>query len=346
MRLLLTADPEVPVPPIHYGGIERIVDALVRFYVDAGHEVCLLSHPESRAPATRLVGWPGRSSTGMWNALQNATALHRTARDFGAEIVHSFSRLAYLAPLLPAKLPKLMSYQRHTGGRQISWAARAAGRSLRFTGCSEFICRMGRPAGGVWDAIPNFVETAKIDFVPHVPNDAPLVFLSRVESIKGPDVAIAVARASGRRLVIAGNHATDGAEGVFWNEQIAPHLGQDGIEYVGPVNDAEKYQLLGGAAALIVPIRWDEPFGIVFPEALAAGTPVISCARGALPEIIDPGRTGFFMKTVDEGVDAVRRLSDINRAACRRIAEERFTVITCANRYLELYRDLIATVCS
>jgi glycosyltransferase involved in cell wall biosynthesis len=274
--------------------------------------------------------------------LRNAFALHRSVRAFRPDVLHSFSRLAYLLPLLPSRLPKLMSYQRHTGGRQISLAARLGRESLRFTGCSEFISGMGRAAGGTWHAIPNFIEPDRISFVARVPADAPLVFLSRVESIKGPDLAIAVARAAGRKLVIAGNRATTGSEGEYWDRAIAPHLGRDGVEYIGEVDDRKKNDLLGRAAALLVPVQWDEPFGIVFAEALAAGTPVITCARGALPEIVEEGRTGFFMRDVADGTAAVRRLDELDRAACRRAAEDRFSLLVCGSRYLALYDGMIA----
>ena len=330
----------IPVPPVGYGGIERIVDALLRHYRAAGHTVGLVAHPASTTPADALFPWPGPTATGRLDTLRNAFALRRAARTFRPDLVHSFSRLAYLLPLLPTRLPKLMSYQRHTGPRQIAWATRLGGASVRFTGCSEFICSMGRPGGGEWHAIPNFAEIGKIDFVPTVPSDAPLVFLSRVEAIKGPELAIAVARATGRRLLIAGNRAASGPQLDFWQREIAPHLGRDGIEYVGEVNDAQKNDLLGRAAAMIVPIQWDEPFGIVFAEALAAGTPVITCARGALPEIIREGQNGFFMHTVEEGCRAVRRLGEIDRATCRRDAEERFSLAVCAARYLELYATM------
>ena len=343
MRILITADPEIPVPPIGYGGIERIVDALVRHFRAQGHAVGLVAHRESTSPADAVFAWPGASSRGRLNFLRNALALRRAVRTFQPDVLHSFSRLAYLLPVLRSPLPKVMSYQRHTGGRQLAWAARTAGATLRFTGCSEFICRMGRPAGGEWHAIPNFIEPAKIPFVPAVPADAPLVFLSRVESIKGPDLAIAIARGAGRRLEIAGNRATSGAEGEFWERSIAPHLGRDGIVHVGEVDDAKKAVLLGRAAALVVPVQWDEPFGIVFAEALAAGTPVISCARGALPEIVQPGRTGFLINTVEEGIAAVGRLATLDRAACRNAAETRFSVEACAARYLALYSSF-ATV--
>jgi glycosyltransferase involved in cell wall biosynthesis len=247
-----------------------------------------------------------------------------------------------MIPLLRTRLPKVMSYQRHTGGRQIGLAARLGGRTLRFTGCSKYICRLASPAGGVWRPIPNFVEPDKYPFVAGVPADAPLLFLSRVESIKGPDIAIAVARAAGRRLIIAGNRAERGLEREFWDKAVAPHLGKDGIEWVGEVGDARKRDLLAQAAALIVPIRWDEPFGIVFVEALAVGCPVISCPRGAVPEIVEDGRTGVFIRTVEDGVAAVGRLAGLDRAACRKAVVERFSASICAGQYVDLYREMLA----
>lgn len=342
MRLLLTCDPIIPVPPQGYGGIERIVDALIRYYREAGHTVALLAHPDSSAPVDEQFTWGDLSINGTLPTVRNALALRRAVRTFRPDVVHSFSRLGYLLPTLLSRQPVVMSYQRHTGGRQIALAARLGGRSLRFTGCSEFICGMGRPHGGDWDAVPNFVELEKLDFVPSVAADAPLVFLSRVDDIKGPDLAIAIARRAGRRLLIAGNHAASGPQADFFQREVAPHLGKDGIEWIGEVGDVRKNELLGQAAAMIVPIRWNEPFGIVFPEALACGTPVITCARGALPEILDEGRTGFFITGVEDGVTAVQRLPQLSRAACRQAAEKRFSLGVVAPRYLDIYRSMLS----
>lgn len=343
MRILLTADPMIPVPPKGYGGIERIIDSLIRHLRRNGNQVGLLAHPDSTPAVDASYHWPDLRIHGASATLRNTLALRRATADFQPAVVHSFSRLVYLLPLLLARQPTLMSYQRHTGGRQISLASRLGRGRLHFTGCSEFICRMGRPSGGIWHAVPNFVEAQTYDFVPAVAPDAPLVFLSRVESMKGPDLAIAVARASGRRLLLAGNRAESGPQRAFWDRAVAPHLGRDGIEWVGEVDDRQKNALLGRAAAMIVPIQWDEPFGIVFPEALACGTPVITCRRGALPEIITEGRTGFFMASVAEGAAAVARLHTIDRAACRRVAEELFSLEVCAAQYETLYGNLIAT---
>lgn len=341
MKILLTCDPMIPVPPVGYGGIERIVDALIRHYNAAGHATALLAHADSTAPAVRVFAWRDPRITGVMPTLRNALALRQAVADFQPDVVHSFSRLGYLLPTLATRQPVVMSYQRHTGGRQLALAARLGGRTLRFTGCSDFICRMGRPQGGDWTAIPNFVELEKFTFVPQVPADAPLVFLSRVDDIKGPDLAIAIARRAGRRLLIAGNHATTGPQADFFRREVEPHLGRDGVEWIGEVDDTRKNELLGRAAAMIVPIRWNEPFGIVFPEALACGTPVITCARGALPEIIEEGRTGFFITGVDDGVAAVQRLAELDRTACRGAAEERFSLATVAPHYLDVYRSLV-----
>jgi glycosyltransferase involved in cell wall biosynthesis len=184
------------------------------------------------------------------------------------------------------------------------------------------------------------VELDKISFSPEVPRDAPLVFLSRIESIKGPDLAIDIARASGRRLILAGNRASSGPEQEFWSKRIEPQIGRNGIEWIGEVNDAQKNSLLGQAAALVVPIRWDEPFGIVFAEALAAGTPVITCARGAAPEIVVEGKTGYFVSTTQEGASAVARLGEIGRANCRQAAEDRFSSVACARKYLSVFEEM------
>jgi glycosyltransferase involved in cell wall biosynthesis len=233
-----------------------------------------------------------------------------------------------------------MSYQREPSLRTVGLAARlAAPGILTFTGCSAYIAGLGRRGGGVWYAVPNFVDTKEFTFRGAVENDAPMVFLSRVESIKGADLAIAIARRAGVHLLIAGNHADSGPEADYWRQRIAPEIGKAGIEYLGPVDDRQKNELLGRARAMLVPIQWNEPFGIVFAEALACGTPVISCPRGALPEIVRSGREGFLIETIEEGVEAVRRIGSVDRVACRNRAERHFSVNAVLGRYLDLYRN-------
>jgi glycosyltransferase involved in cell wall biosynthesis len=260
---------------------------------------------------------------------------------FKPHILHSFARILYLLPIIRGGLPKIMSYGREPTSRTVYLGSALADGSLSFTGCSEYICSRGRPSGGAWRAIHNFVDTNLYQFQPKITADAPLVFLSRVERIKGAHTAIAVARRAGRRLIIAGNHAVSGPESDYWIREIAPKLG-DGVKYIGPVDDAQKNALLGGAAAMIVPIEWNEPFGIVFAEALACGTPVISCPRGALPEIVRPGVDGFLVNSIEEACDAVANLDKIDRIACRQRAEECFSVRVVVDQYERLYSERIA----
>jgi glycosyltransferase involved in cell wall biosynthesis len=341
LRILLTADPELPVPPLTYGGIERIVDYLLRGLRHRDHAVALVAHAESTAPVERLFAWPGKQSLKTTDAVRNTLTLTRAIRAFKPDLIHSFSRLLYLLPMMPRAIPKLMSFQRNPSRRTVSWSARLGRGSLRFSGCSDYICELGRRSGGQWATVHNFVELERYTFTPAVPADAPLVFLSRIERIKGAHLAIEAARRAGRPLLIAGNHATEGETGRYWQEEIEPHLGRDGIEYVGPVDDRKKNELLGQARAMLVPVQWDEPFGIVFVESLACGTPVISCPCGALPEIIREGREGFLCRTVEEMTDAVRHLDRIDRAACRERVETAFSAEVIVERYERLYREWV-----
>ncbi len=340
MRILITADPELPVPPKFYGGIERIVDLLVTQMYARGHTVGLVAHRKSSSSVKKLFAWPGLHSQNKIDILRNTATLWTAVQQFQPDLIHSFSRIFYLLPLLKSSLPKVMSYQRQPSRRTVKWGVKLAQGNLTFTGCSEHICRQGKAAGGVWHPIHNCVNLEKYTFQPTVFSDAPLVFLSRVERIKGAHTAIAVAKKTGRRLLIAGNYSTTGKKRSYWEEAILPHLGKDGIEYVGIVNDRQKNALLGKALALIVPIEWEEPFGIVFAEALACGTPVISCPRGALPEIVRQGIEGYLVNSMEEACRAVKNLSQINRYDCRQRVEQCFSASIIVDKYEQLYYSL------
>ena len=344
MRILLTADPGVPVPPTLYGGIERIVDGLAKELRRRGHQIGLVASVGSECSVDLFRPWPYTRPNTRSEHLRHMRFLRATARSWKPDVVHSFSRLGYLLGALCAGFPGIMSYQRYTGGQRIRWMTRFAGRRLSFTGCSQFIASMGKDWGGEWRAIPNFVDATRYTYRETVTADAPLVFLSRVERIKGVHHAIAIAKQAGRRLVIAGNHADDGSEGEYWRSEILPHIGKNGVTYIGQVNDAQKNELLGKALALIVPIEWEEPFGIVFIEALACGTPVISCPRGALPEIVRDGLEGFLIQEVGYGVRAVDQVSKISRLACRRRAEESFSAPVVVDQYVQLYDEAVARI--
>jgi glycosyltransferase involved in cell wall biosynthesis len=343
MRILISADPEIPVPPRAYGGIERIINALAKALSTRGHEVGLAAHPLSTCKVNAFFPWAGGRSRSGVDTLQNMHVLQKAVRAFQPHVLHSFSRILYMALLAGNSLPKIMCFQREPTPRTVFLAAKLFNDSLSFTGVSEYISRKGRRAGGDWRTVYNFVDTDIYNFEPRVNQDAPLVFLSRIERIKGPHTAIAVARRTGRRLIIAGNHATSGPEFDYWTTEILPHLG-GAIEYVGPVDDQQKNILLGQAAALVVPIEWNEPFGIVFAEALACGTPVISCPRGALPEIIRHGFDGFLVTTIEEACTAVTQISRIDRRDCRKRVEDRFSARVISDQYEQLYEQRLGAV--
>jgi glycosyltransferase involved in cell wall biosynthesis len=338
MRIALTADPELPVPPIHYGGIERIVHLLAEGLVARGHEVTLIAHPDSNTSA-KLV--PYRSSD--WNSrmgkLANIALVFRTIAPEKFDIIHSHSRLAYLLPTLGMRIPKLMSYQRKITPRSVVWARRLAGDTIEFSAVSHAMLEEVQHLAP-WHVVYNGVPTATYTFRAEVEQNAPLVFLGRIEPIKGAHLAIEIAQRSGTPLVIAGNIPGEHQE--YFQSQIAPHLDGTFISYVGPVNDAEKNSLLGCARAFLMPILWEEPFGIVMAEALACGTPVIGLNRGSVPEVLSDGVTGLVCSDVNEMVQAVGRVDQLDRAACRARAAAMFSEDTVVEGFLEIYRRLLA----
>lgn len=336
MRIVVTADPELPVPPVLYGGIERVVGSLVDGLVERGHEVALVAHPASRTGAA-LVPYSGQHSWRRSDTLWNAVTVARAYLAWRPHVIHSFGRLAYLAPLLPLRLPKVMSYQRPVTRSRVEWAHWVSRGSLRFTGCSHHLIEPVRDVGD-WRVLYNSVPTDRFEFAAAVQPDAPLVFLGRIEAIKGTHLAIEVARRSGRQLVIAGTVADE--HETYFREEIAPHVDGQAVVYVGPVDDAAKNEILSRAAALLMPVLWDEPFGIVMAEALACGTPVVGFARGAVPEVVHNGVTGFVCGSVDAMVEAVARSGALSREACRRTAEARFSVESLVSSCESMYESM------
>lgn len=344
LHVAITADPYLPVPPRLYGGIERVLDFLVRGLTDRGHRVTLFAHPESAVPATLVpYGSPPHftrldRAKELW---QVGAELWRRRHEF--DLIHSFGRLAALAPVLGARgLPKIQSYQRDgLPWRSIRTARRLARTSIRFTACSSNVYR-GLPASdgsfGQWHTIFNGVDLAKYAFRMRVADDAPLAFLGRLEPIKGAHNAIAIAKAAGRRLTIAGNCVPECME--YFESEIAPHLDGDRVQYVGPVDDRVKNALLSDAAALLMPIEWEEPFGIVMAEAMACGTPVVGLARGSVHEVVRDGINGYVCRDVADAVSAVAKLGTIDRSAVRDDCVRRFSSTVVVAAYERLYMDL------
>jgi len=166
-----------------------------------------------------------------------------------------------------------------------------------------------------------------------------LAFLGRVSPEKGLDRAIEIARRTGHRLRVAAK--IDRADHDYFTATIAPLMRQPHVEFLGEIDERAKQELLGGALALVFPIDWPEPFGMVMVEALACGTPVIASRAGAVPEVIDHGVTGFICDDLDQAVAAVSRVHKLSRATCRRVFEQRFTAARMTQDYVSIYRRLL-----
>ena len=339
LRIAITADPEIPVPPRFYGGIERVISMLCDGLVQQGHDVTLFAQRES-AVRCRLVPYPGSSSASLRDTIRHMLLVRNEARGGRFDLVHSFGRLAYLLPLLPLSLPKLMSYQRAISPRSVRLGRLLSHGTLAFSAISHSMLS-GLRATGDWYVVPNGVPASRYRYRASVPPEAPLVFLGRVEHIKGPHLAIEVARRIGRRLVLGGNIPDEPKHRAYFQAHIAPHVDGKRVCYLGPVSDAQKDELLGAAAALLMPVLWSEPFGIVMVEALACGTPVIGLRRGAVPEVVEHEVTGFVCDSVDEMAAAVGRLGEIDRARCRGVMEQRFSDQVIVRAYLNVYRRML-----
>ena len=336
MKIALTADPELAVPPLQYGGIERMIDLLARGLSERGHEVVLFANPQSQS-AGHLVPYGGLSSVSAVDTLRNGTAIARHVIAGGFDIIHSFSRIAYLAPLLPLGIPKLMTYQRAITRRSIEMAVRLSHGTLSFTAVGAHMLR-GVGGIGTWHVVHNGVSMSAFTFRSDVAPDAPMVFLGRVEEIKGTHIAIEVSQRTGIPLVIAGNIAPEHRD--YFEQRVKPFLSGH-ITYAGPVDDRQKNELLGRACAFLMPVLWEEPFGIVMAEALACGTPVIGLNRGAVPEVIEDGINGFVCNTVDGMVAAMAQVTGLSRAACRASAERNFSADVMVEKYLAIYRGMV-----
>jgi glycosyltransferase involved in cell wall biosynthesis len=212
-------------------------------------------------------------------------------------------------------------YPRHYNA--ISWAQRRAMPDIRG----------GRFAGVAYNGIDvhSFpFRDQKDDF---------LLFLSRISEEKGPHLAVEVARRTGRRLVIAGK--VDESDREFYTSVVEPLIDGEQVVFLGEADGRMKRDLYSRAHALLMPITWDEPFGLVLAEAQACGTPVISMNRGAAPEIVAHGKTGFIVDTVEEMAAAVRRVPEISPAACRAHVELNFDARVMADSYLRMYGSIL-----
>ncbi|MGY3211667.1 glycosyltransferase family 4 protein [Mucilaginibacter sp. HD30] len=339
MKIAIIVNPLIPVPPTHYGGIERIVYMLIQELIKYGHQVTLYAHPDSD-PGCQLIPYTEDKSYTWKDQIRINKLTFEIARG-GYDIVHTFGRMNNIALLMLSRIPKVVSYQLPPTLSQVQKAMRfARSGSLHFTACSNYIARQIAAVAPV-TTIFNGVDITEYTFTSKVEEDAPLVFLGRIQQEKGTAIAIEVALSSHRNLIIAGNVPNEAIHRRYFEEQVKPYIDGEKIQYIGPVDNVQKNGLLGKALAFLMPVTWDEPFGIVMAEALACGTPVIGFDRGALPEIVDNGVDGFICSDVAAMKAAVLRAAELSRAECRRKAETKFSATVLGRQYEELYKKLI-----
>jgi glycosyltransferase involved in cell wall biosynthesis len=168
-----------------------------------------------------------------------------------------------------------------------------------------------------------------------------LAFIGRISPEKRADRAIRIAKQAGRKLKMAAK--VDAKDQEYFDTEIKPLLEGTDVEFIGEIGEGEKNDFLGNAAALLFPIDWPEPFGLVMIESMACGTPVIAYPEGSVPEVIDDGQTGFLVESIDQAVEAVRKIDRIDRGCCRRVFEKRFSARRMACDYLKVYQRLAST---
>jgi glycosyltransferase involved in cell wall biosynthesis len=341
MRIAQVAPLSESVPPKLYGGTERVVSFLTDELVRLGHSVTLFASGDSRTIATlepvcpralRLLG------TCRDHLAPHVLMLEQVAQQASEfDVIHF--HIAQLHFPVVRRLPRV-AHLTTLHGRLDLEELRPLFRE--FTDV---------PLVSISDAQREPVpEAAWLGTVHHgLPPDlfqfqsSPggyLAFLGRLSPEKRVDRAIEIATACATPLRIAAK--VDPADQDYFERDVRPLLDNPLVEFIGEIGETEKNAFLGGAIALLFPIDWPEPFGLVMIEALACGVPVIAFEGGSVREVLDDGVTGFVVDRVDEAVAAVRRIGQIDRKACRTAFERRFTATRMASEYVQLYRELVA----
>ena len=341
LSIALVAPLYESVPPKMYGGTERIVSYLTEELVAMGHDVTLFASGDSRT-AARLVPGSARSLRldpkckdpfAHHMILLERVVSHSARFDvihFHCDFIHFPISRRLAVPTITTlhgrlDLPDLVPLYREFSDMPLISISHAQRAPIPWAGW----------VGTIYHGLPRSFGTRRA-----VRGDY-LAFLGRISPEKGVDRAIEIAQEAALPLKIAAK--VDPADQQYFEEHIRPRLSAPGIEFLGEIGEEDKERFLMEAYALLFPIDWPEPFGLVMIEAMACGTPVIAFRRGSVPEVVDDGLTGFVVDTVDDGVEAVRRIEELSPAACRETFERRFTARRMAEDYVMAYRKLLGT---
>jgi glycosyltransferase involved in cell wall biosynthesis len=335
MRIGLIAPPWIPVPPPGYGGTEEVVDTLARGLAAAGHDVVLVTTGDSTCPVERRFVYPRGQIEELGNvAIELRHLLYAYDVIGDVDIVHDHT---VCGPLLAGRFgvgPVVTTnHGRFTPEANAIYAATP---EVPVIAISHHHATTAGVA--VATVIHHGVDMDRYPF--GTGSGGYLLFLGRMSPTKGVAEAITIARRARMRLLIAAK-LNEPQEHDYFETEIVPLLDDD-VRYLGTVGGAAKARLLGGATALLNPISWDEPFGLCMVEAMACGTPVLVTPRGAAPEIVTDGVTGFVRATVDELVEATGEIASIDRQACRASVERHFTAARMVADHLAFYECVIA----
>lgn len=332
MRIGLVAPPWVPVPPVRYGGTEAVIDTLARGLVARGHEVVLATTGDAACPVDRRwVYWtPPEPMGSTLPELHHVLVAYEQLAD--CDVVHDHTLTGpLLAMTLPERPPVLVTNHGDFGpAARAVFGHLAQGLTISAISHNQRAQALDLPVAGV---VHHGLDLDRFDVGKG--EGGYLAYVGRCAPEKGVAEAITIARRAGLPIVVVAKKRED-AELRYFEEMVAPLLGPD-VDYRGEVHPDERDRILRDAVALVNPISWAEPFGLVMTESLACGTPVVAFDAGAAPEIVDDGVTGFLCKDEDDAVDAVRRVRYLHRAACRAAVEERFAADRMVRDYLALY---------
>ena len=337
MKIAQVAPPWIAVPPHGYGGIEWVVALLADGLVERGHDVTLFATGDSQTKATLDAIFetaPGPTSIGD-TYLETIHANHAYERAHEFDIVHEHTSFVGLAMAARLGLPVIHTLHGQLEDRMVDWY-RSLGERVHLVSISDSQ-REPAPdlnyAGRVYNGVP-------VEHYPYVEDKEDfLLFVGRAGHAKGPHVAVEVAKRTGSKLVMA-VAIKEKAEQQHWDEVVVPSLtGNETI--LTEITLEAKADLMGRARAVLFPIDWPEPFGLVMAEANACGTPVLAFPRGAAPEVIADGETGFMCRDVDDMCDAVGRAASISAAACRARVEKHFSAEVMCEGYERVFERVL-----
>jgi len=340
MRIGIVAPPWTPIPPLLYGGIELVVDQLARGLDKAGHEVLLFATGDSTCPVPTQWVLPAAEGLRIGMAVPEIRhVIHAYEAVAECDVVHDHT---VMGPFYSERLPGLPVATTIHGpfNEELSDLYRANAHRVPIVAISHAQRRaaVDIPVArvihhGVDASLFPVGDGAGDEHGPYV------LFLGRMSADKGAHRAIAIARQAGIRILLAAK-MREPWELHYFHEQVEPLLGDD-AHYLGEVSHERKLELLAGAAALVFPIRWNEPFGMVMIEALACGTPVLAFPEGAAPEVVDDGRTGFLCGDEAAMVDAIGRIEELKRSDCRAAVEGYFSTDRMVAEHIELFESMV-----